>query len=645
VCGISGFWNISRSYSYDQMMEMIENMTQVLYHRGPDSSGVWINPDDGVALGHRRLSILDLSPLGHQPMRSEDQRYMLIFNGEIYNFKKLTAELIKLGCKFRGTSDTEVMLAAFSKWGIESAVQKFTGMFAFVLWDKQKKILSLGRDRIGEKPLYYGIVSNTFVFASELKSFKACEHWEGKIDRNALGLFFKYNYIPTPHTIYENIFKLLPGTILTINQDNIHSSLSPKPYWSLSSVVKSSVEKSFVGSEDAVVNQLEELLKDKISQQMISDVSIGAFLSGGVDSSTVVALMQSISNQPIKTFTIGFTEEFYNEAPYAASVAKHLKTNHTELYVTPKEINDVIPKLPCIYDEPFGDSSQIPTILVSQLAKSQVTVSLSGDAGDEVFGGYNRYFLGEKFQSQILSIPLPLRKLARNAISSLSPQQWDSLVKNLGINYPIPGDRLYKLASILDCPDEWSFYNQLTSCWQDHQNPVIGTTIFPHPLLNGVSENSSHDFVSAMMIADTLTYLPDDILVKVDRASMSAGLESRIPFLDQRVIEFAWSLPLSMKLRDKQTKWILRQVLYKYVPKELIERPKQGFGIPIDRLLRTTLRDWAESLLNRDRIESDGYLNYPLIHQKWEEHQSGTKNWQHQLWTVLMFQSWLKENI
>jgi asparagine synthase (glutamine-hydrolysing) len=644
MCGISGLWNISSLYSSEQITKIIEGMNHKLYHRGPDSKGLWVDPEKGIALGHRRLSILDLSPLGHQPMVSKSQRYTLVFNGEIYNFKDLTIELLQAGHYFQGGSDTEVMLAAFTEWGVESAVQKFTGMFAFSLWDSHKQVLYLGRDRIGEKPLYYGKINDTFVFASELKALKSYPGWQGKINREALGLFFKYNYVPTPHTIYQGIFKLLPGTILTIDQSNFHANYSPNPYWSLSKVADDGVNRPFIGTVEDAVDQLDNLLKNTISQQMLSDVPIGAFLSGGVDSSAIVSIMQSISTQPIKTFTIGFAEESYNEAPYAAEIAKHLCTEHTELYVTSAEVNAVIPNLPTIYDEPFADSSQIPTILVSQLAKSQVTVSLSGDAGDELFGGYNRYFLGEKFQQNILPIPSFFRQILSDTISRLSPQQWDGFIKSVGIKYPTPGDRLYKLGSILSCSDEQSFYNRLVSCWQDSQNPAINAENCYHPLINYESSFKNRDFPSRMMLTDTLTYLPDDILVKVDRASMSVSLESRIPFLDRRIIEFAWSLPLSMKLKNNQTKWILRQVLYKYVPKEMIERPKQGFGIPIDILLRTSLREWAESLLDKTKIESEGYLNYSLVRQKWDEHQSGARNWQHQLWSVLMFQAWLDAN-
>jgi asparagine synthase (glutamine-hydrolysing) len=640
MCGITGFFN----YFSDDSEQTICRMISTLITRGPDSQGTWLDRESGIAFGHRRLAILDLSPEGHQPMKSPSGRYIITFNGEIYNYRQIKADLEKLGYKFRGGSDTEVMLAAFEEWGIKDAVCKFIGMFAFGLWDREEKVLYLGRDRVGEKPLYYGWLGRTFVFASELKALKQHPSWQGEIDRHALGLFFKYNYVPTPHTIYEGVYKLLPGTILTINREKIAVLPEPQPYWSLASVIESGKNRPLVGNESETIDRLEALLKDTISQQMISDVPIGAFLSGGVDSSTTVAIMQSLSPQPVKTFTIGFTEEFYNEAPYAAAIAKHLGTDHTELYVTPEQANAVIPKLSTIYDEPFADSSQIPTILVSQLARSHVTVSLSGDAGDELFGGYNRYFLGEKFQNNILPIPLALRQLGNTAISSLSPQQWDRIVKTLNISYPTPGDRLHKLASILSCRDEWSFYDRLASCWQNSQNPVIAATPSTHPLINYDTGYNSGNFVSEMMAADTLTYLPDDILVKVDRASMSVSLESRIPFLDRRIIEFAWSLPLSMKLRDNQTKWILRQILYKYVPKEAIERPKQGFGIPIDRLLRTDLCDWSEALLDRHKIESAGYLNYPLIRQKWEEHQSGLRNWQHHLWGVLMFQSWLEEN-
>lgn len=644
MCGITGFWNISTCFDLAEIQSSIKQMNSRIYHRGPDSDGVWGDEKVGVGLGHQRLAIVDLSPLGHQPMISQNQRYVLVFNGEIYNFQELKSELLQMGCQFQSTSDTEVMLAAFTLWGIESSVKKFTGMFAFALWDREEQVLSLGRDRVGEKPLYYGKVGNTFLFSSELKSLKAHPHWQAEISRGALGLFFKYNYIPTPHTIYQGIYKLIPGTILTLRQQDFHQLPQPQAYWSLNSVAKEGVNKPFTGDESAATIHLEEMLKKIISQQMIADVPLGAFLSGGVDSSATVAIMQSISNQPIKTFTIGFAQESYNEAPYAKAIAQHLGTDHTELYVTPAEANAVIPTLSSIYDEPFADSSQIPTILVSKLARSQVTVSLSGDAGDEVFGGYNRYFLGKKFQRSISPIPLFLRQMVSGSISTLSPQQWDRLVAMSGIKYPTPGDRLYKFASILGCPDGWSFYDRLVSCWLNSDNLVLNNVTSRHPLANYTTEYMSGNFVSEMMLNDLATYLPDDILVKVDRASMSVSLESRIPFLDHHLIEFAASLPLSMKLKDNQTKWLLRQVLYKYVPKEMIERPKQGFGIPIDTLLRTSLRDWAESLLDRDKIESAGFLNYPVVQQKWSEHLSGKRNWQHHLWSVLMFQSWLDNN-
>lgn len=644
MCGITGFWDISTCFDREKIQSIVKQMNSKIYHRGPDSDGVWSDEKSGIGLGHQRLAIVDLSPLGHQPMLSQNQRYVLVFNGEIYNFQELKTELMQLGVCFQSTSDTEVMLAAFTQWGIEPSVKKFTGMFAFALWDRDQQILSLGRDRIGEKPLYYGLSGNTFVFASELKSLKTHPHWQGAINREALGLFFKYSYIPTPHTIYQGIYKLLPGTILTLNQQSFQQIPQPQAYWSLDSVAKNGLNNPFLGNESDAVVHLEGLLKNIISQQMIADVPLGAFLSGGVDSSATVAIMQSISNQPIKTFTIGFAQESYNEAPYAKAIAQHLGTDHTELYVTPAEANAVIPTLPAIYDEPFADSSQIPTILVSKLARSQVTVSLSGDAGDEVFGGYNRYFLGEKFQRNISPVPLFLRKIASSSIASLSPQQWDQLVTTFGIKYPTPGDRLYKLASILGCPDEWSFYDRLVSCWLNTDNLVLNTTVSSHPLAKYTDNYMSGNFVSEMMLNDLATYLPDDILVKVDRASMSVSLESRIPFLNHHLIEFAASLPLSMKLRDNQTKWLLRQVLYKYVPKEMIERPKQGFGIPIDTLLRTSLRDWAESLLDSKKIRSAGLLNDAVIQQKWAEHLSGKRNWQHHLWSVLMFQSWLEEN-
>jgi asparagine synthase (glutamine-hydrolysing) len=648
MCGIAGFWDSSQANSSIELRSTIHRMTDSLYHRGPDDSGIWLSPEDGIALGHRRLSILDISPLGHQPMLSADERYIIVFNGEIYNFLELRKQLENTGHKFKGNSDTEVMLACFSQWGIQPAVQKFHGMFAFALWDKQEKRLHLGRDRAGEKPVYYGLVNNCLVFGSELKSITTFPGWKGKIDRNALSLYMRYCYVPDPHSIYQNIYKLSPGCILTINYNNILNLPIPEHYWMAQTVAMSGKKQVFTGSDTEATNRLDKLLHHTISQQMLSDVPIGAFLSGGIDSSTIVAIMQSESNTPIKTFTIGFNDDIYNEAIYAKAVANHLNTSHTELYVSPEEISDVIPKLPHIYDEPFADSSQLPTFLVSQLARQHVTVSLSGDAGDELFGGYNRYVWAPQIWKKIGNVPLSVRLALQNIILSLTPQAWNHIFKSLSPIIPSklrqvnPGDKLHKLANVLSTNSRSSLYRQLSSQWTNPEQIVLNSFESKTIMTNQEEWPDIDSYPEWMMCMDLLSYLPGDILTKIDRAAMSTSLETRVPFLDQNIIEFAWQLPLSMKIRNGESKWLLRQVLYKYVPRELIERPKMGFGIPISDLIRTSLRDWAEDLLSVTSLKSSGCLNDTLIRQKWEEHLSGKRNWQYHLWNILIFQSWFK---
>ncbi|WP_414585247.1 asparagine synthase (glutamine-hydrolyzing) [Scytonema sp. PCC 10023] len=648
MCGITGFFDAVLQRSTLEMESVVQNMSHALYHRGPDNGGIWIDTENGIALGHRRLAIIDISPEGHQPMVSGNGRYAIVFNGEIYNFLELRRDLEKLGHHFRGHSDTEVMLASFSQWGVFEAIKHFNGMFAFALWDRQERVLHLGRDRLGEKPLYYGWCGNTFLFASELKALKAHPDFHPEINRDALALFLRYSCVPTPYSIYQGIYKLPPGCVLTWNGVNTHPK--PVPYWSAKEAAELGTAKPFTGSEQEAVAEMEALLREAVGLRMVADVPLGAFLSGGIDSSTVVALMQAQSSQPVKTFTIGFHEKAYNEAEHAKAVAQHLGTNHTELYLTPEDTLAVIPKLPVLYDEPFSDPSQIPTFLVSQLARQHVTVSLSGDGGDELFGGYNRYFWGRSIWQKIGWMPKSLRQIAAHGLTSLSPQTWDRVFTNFGavlpakLRYSTVGDHLHKLAGVLAVSDPEAMYASLVSHWKEPEAIVIGSC---EPI-TAVSDRQCWpqlpDYTQRMMYLDTVTYLPDDILVKVDRASMGVSLEGRIPLLDHRIVEFAWRIPLSMKIRNGQGKWLLRQILYKYVPQELIERPKMGFGVPIDSWLRGPLREWAEDLLDESRLHQQGFLNPKPIQQKWKEHISGDRNWQYYLWDVLMFQAWLDKH-
>lgn len=647
MCGIAGFWDTAQRMTTDGLSNLVQRMADTVTHRGPNDGGVWVDGQVGLALGHRRLAIVDLSPEGHQPMLSANNRYVVVFNGEIYNFLDLRRQLESSGHAFRGHSDTEVMLASITQWGVQAAIQRFNGMFAFALWDRQERVLYLGRDRLGEKPLYYGWMNQTFLFGSELKALKIHPHFQPQIDRNVLALFLRYNYIPAPYSIYQNLYKLPPGTLLTWNGSESHPA--PVPYWSARAAAEQGVAMPFSGTETDAIADLEALLQDAVGLRTIADVPLGAFLSGGIDSSTVVALMQAQSSQPVKTFTIGFYEDHYDEADYAKAVAQHLGTDHTELYITPEEALAVIPKLPTLYDEPYSDVSQIPTFLVSQLAKQSVTVSLSGDGGDELFAGYNRYFLGRKIWNTIGWIPPVLRQMAAQGITQVSAKSWDRVFANVSALVPPklhsanPGHKLHRLAEILAAPNPDVMYRQFVSHWQNPAAVVLGSGEPPTTLSDRQQWAQLADFTQRMMFLDMMTYLPDDILVKVDRASMGVSLEARVPFLDHRVVEFAWRIPLSMKIRHGQGKWLLRQVLYKYVPPALIERPKMGFGVPIGRWLRGPLRDWAEALLNEHRLQQEGFLNPLPIRQMWAEHLSENRDWQYALWDVLMFQSWLEE--
>lgn len=649
MCGFAGYWGLAEN---GQAQQVLKGMGDAIAHRGPDDSGFWVDENASIGLVHRRLSILDLSPAGHQPMFSLSERFVLVFNGEIYNFRDIAKEIQARGeFPWRGHSDTEVMLAAFEAWGVEESLSRFVGMFAFALLDRANRFLYLCRDRMGEKPLYYGWAGKYFLFGSELKALRAHPAWAGKVDRGALALLMRHNYIPAPYSIYEGICKVIPGTLLRLDLAVASPGSVPhtKPYWRVAQIVTNGLADRFGGSDSAAVHEVDRLLRQAVAGQMVADVPLGAFLSGGVDSSTIVALMQAISSRPVKTFSIGFHEAGYDEAVYAKAVARHLGTEHTELYVTSEQARAVIPYLPAMYDEPFADSSQIPTFLVSKLARQHVTVSLSGDAGDELFGGYNRYFLARDIWKKLRLLPFAARKAMSSSLTILSPAAWNSFLNLTGPLTPVPlrggigGDKLHKLAGVLAVrtPDEM-YKKGFASHWASPADIVIDGIEPLTTLTDPAQDIGLRDFTESMMYLDTMSYLPDDILVKVDRASMAVSLESRIPFLDHRLVEFAWRLPLSMKIRHGQGKWILRQVLYQYVPKDLIERPKMGFGVPIDAWLRGPLRDWAEDMLSESRLRQEGYFNPAPIRNKWAEHLSGKRNWQYHLWDVLMFQAWLE---
>mgnify|MGYP000229844643 CR=1 FL=1 len=641
MCGFAGCWG---AQGKDKGLNLAaQTMASAIAHRGPDDAGVWSDDVAGLAMAHQRLSVLDLSAAGHQPMLSTSGRYVIAFNGEIYNHLDLRKGLAS--CVWRGHSDTETLLAAIEAGGVEATLKQCIGMFAFALWDRHARTLTLARDRFGEKPLYYGRQGDVFLFGSELKALKAHPAFHAEIDRDALALYLRHGYIPAPHSIYKGIFKLPPGTWAQVSAGLEMGE--PIVYWSARQAAERGQRNLFKGGEAEAVQELERLLQQSITGQMMADVPLGAFLSGGVDSSAVVALMQAQSSRPVKTFTIGFKDQGYNEAEYARAVAQHLETEHTELSVSPEQAMAVIPQLPHIYDEPFADSSQIPTWLISQMAREQVTVSLSGDGGDELFGGYNRYFLGQKIR-KIGRLPLPLRGSVAAMIAGISPERLNSVMGWIlpllpgKLRFANPGDKLHKLAGVLHSESMESLYLGLVSLWDDPTSIVLGSKEPTTVLTDRSQWPDLPDLVQQMMALDTVSYLPDDILTKVDRAGMNVSLETRVPFLDHRVMEFAWHLPLSLKIHNGQGKYVLRQVLYKRVPKELIERPKMGFGIPLDSWLRGPLRDWAESLLDETKIKREGFFDPVPIRKKWVEHLSGRCNWQHQLWVILMFQSWLE---
>ena len=645
MCGFAGFVG---SAPEQELLAEVRRMAEQLVHRGPDDSGHWVDAEAGIALGFRRLAIVDLSPAGHQPMVSSSGRYVIVFNGEVYNFRGLREELALLGHSFRGHSDTEVILEAVSEWGLETAVKKFVGMFAFALWDRQERVLHLVRDRLGIKPLYCGWQNKTFLFGSELKALRAHRVFSPEVNRGALALYLRLGYIPQPYSIYQGIWKLPAGHILSLRAGAPPSlELSGiAPYWSAKEIYETGAADPFLGSGPEATEELDRLLRESVRLRMIADVPLGAFLSGGIDSSTVVALMQAQSPRPVRTFTIGFHEQEFNEAAQAKAVASHLGTDHTELYVTSKQAMDVIPKLPTLYDEPFGDSSQIPSCLLSALTRRHVTVSLSGDGGDELFGGYQRYSNARQFWRTAQWFPHLIRRALARSITWCKPTTYDRLIGGLAPFLPrlarpsTVGERMYRLAEAMTIRDPDELYRHLVSYWRRPAEVVFGAKE-PHTLLTQSPTWARLDGIAQrMMFFDLATYLPEDILAKVDRASMGVSLEARVPILDHRVVEFAARVPISMKIRSGQGKWLLRQVLYKYVPRELAERAKMGFSVPIEDWLRGPLRDWAEGLLNQERLRREGFFQSQPIGELWAEHLSGQRNRQGHLWNVLMFQAW-----
>ena len=642
MCGFAGVLGGNHAANKDAL----RLMTDTLKHRGPDSSGQWFDEKDNIFLGHRRLSILDISSKGSQPMSSQNGRYILAFNGEIYNHLEIRKDLEKkINIKWSGTSDTETLVMGFQILGIQKTIHSARGMFAMSVWDKKKKCLSLIRDRVGEKPLYYGWQNNdrnrSFLFGSELKSLKTHPSFVGKISKKAVLDYLKNKSVTGEDSIYENIYKVKPGYILTIDSNS--KDIDEYQYWSMKETIKYAKESEFVDTEDNISKFLEDTINDAVREQMISDVPIGAFLSGGIDSSTIVALMQKNTSNSIKTFAIGFEDKEFDEAIYAKKVANYLGTDHTELYVSSDDALKVIPKLSNIYDEPFSDPSQIPTFLVSQLARQHVKVSISGDSGDELFCGYNRYADTEKFWNRISFLPKNIRRSLSKVISKNELHFFKKIISCFGSN--LSEDKIQKGVNLLSSNSKLEFYRRFISHHWYESNQIV---------LN-VDDNSENkkkyfdlpgtNFQEMMMIHDLMYYLVDDILTKVDRASMSVSLESRIPFLDPRVIETAWKIPINLKINSNNPalnqKAILRKILYRHVPKNLIDRPKKGFGIPISDWLRGPLIDWAESLINEERLKREEIFDYKDIRKKWNEHLDGSRNWHSELWGVLMFQEWL----
>ena len=636
MCGIAGVLNLTGSR--DQLERNAMAMADSLAHRGPDDQGIWSDTEAGIALVHRRLSIVDLSSAGHQPMISADGRFIITYNGEIYNFQELRPELEARGVKFRGHSDTEVMLEAFAAYGIEATVKRLIGMFTIGVWDRRSRTLTLVRDRLGIKPLYWAKFGKLFLFGSELKALRAYPGWTPSIDGSAVAAFMRHNCVPAPHSIYKGVRKLEPGTILTLPPDG-----EPRleRFWDARAVAQAGLADPLQVDDTELTDRLEVLLQDAVRRRMVADVPVGAFLSGGIDSSTVTALMKAANCGPVRTYTIGFDLPGFDEAPHSAAVARHLGTDHTELTVTAKQALDVIPQLPDMYDEPFADSSQIPTHLVSAMTRRHVTVALSGDGGDELFGGYNRYQLSTGFLRSLSLLPRPLRRAIAATLTAVPADRWSQVLSAFpaGMQPRQVGDKLHKLATVLCADDDSALYRRLVTHWEPAQ--IVPGAAEPKGLLwDAQLEREFPGLLERMQFLDLVTYLPDDILTKVDRASMAVALEARVPLLDHRVVEFAWRIPRQTLMRNGVSKWPLRQVLYRHVPHELIERPKTGFSIPLGEWLRGPLREWAENLLSEKRLRDGGLLSVQDVRRTWAEHLSGKHNWQYLLWDALMLEAW-----
>ncbi len=646
MCGIVGFW--SQGPALVDPCASLSRMTEAIRHRGPDDEGQWYDQREQLAFGHRRLSILDLSAEGHQPMESSDGRFVIIFNGEIYNFRDLRAGLNGRRISFRGHSDTEVMLAVIESRGLHEAVRSFSGMFAFALYDRKQRSLHLVRDRLGEKPLYYGWMDHSLLFGSELKALQRHPAWQGDIDRGALSVFLRHGYIPGPLSIYRGIHKVLPGTIVTFRPNAPREEPEIVEYWSARDAAEAGTSAPFQSDVPDVLDRMDALLREIVGREMVADVPLGAFLSGGIDSSLIVALMQAQSTNKVRTFTIGFNEPEFNEATFAKSVAEHLGTDHTELYVTPADALAVVPKLPTLYDEPFADPSQIPTYLVSELARRHVTVSLSGDGGDELFGGYSRYLVGRRLWRLLTTVPYPMRRMLARSIKMIQPGLWQAVIKPLQFVLPdrvgdgLSGHRVHRVADVVSVETAEAMYHDMMSHWRNPAAIVQGGIEPRTALTDDRRWAALEGILPRMMYLDMVSYLPDDILVKVDRASMGVSLESRAPFMDHRVVEFAWRIPDAMRMQAGAGKWILRQLLHRYVPRELVERPKMGFGVPIDSWIRGPLKEWAGDLLNESVLRDGGFFDPGAIRQKWDEHQAHERNWQYPLWNALMFQAWMQ---